>query len=247
MRESEHAFVAEGVKVVGAALDAGAPVESLFVAAEGRDAPAVAALAERALAAGIRVYDLAPGVMERAVDTVTPQAVTAVVGAIDRPLGELLAPDEPERLLLVCVDVRDPGNLGSLVRSGAAAGAAGVVICAGTADPFNPKTVRASAGAIFHLPLARAASAAEAFDALRAAGYRLVATTAHEGTDYALAPLGGRLALVFGNEASGLPDAVVAAVDEQVTVPMREATESLNVAMTATILSFEVARRRRLR
>ncbi|MGO9196022.1 MAG: TrmH family RNA methyltransferase [Acidimicrobiales bacterium] len=252
-RSTERAFVAEGIKVVAAGLDAGVTIESVYVAAEGRDTPAVVEIVDRALGSGARVFDLGAGIMERVADTVTPQPVCAIIGELDVPLAVLLSPPagsrgggQDERLVLVCVDVRDPGNLGAVIRSAAGAGASGVVCCEGTADPFNPKTVRATAGAIFGLPISLAASPPEAFSALGEAGFRLVATTAHEGTDYALADLSGDIALVLGNEASGLPKEVVEALDECVTIPMAPGTESLNVAMTATVLCYEISRRRRL-
>jgi TrmH family RNA methyltransferase len=238
---------------VSAALDRRAPVESVYIAAEGRDVPAIAEIAERALGAGARVFDLGPGIMSRVADTVTPQAVCAVVGDIARPVGELLSaragavePVSPDRLLVICVDVRDPGNLGALIRSAAASGASGIVCCEGTADPFNPKTVRATAGTIFSLPLAVAGAPAEMVADAARAGFRLLATTARDGTDYAEADLGGDVALVLGNEASGLPASLLELVDERITIPMAAGTESLNVAMTGTVLCFEIARRRRL-
>ncbi len=221
-------------------------IESLFVAAEGRELPAVQALATRVLASGSRVYDLGPGIMERVADTVTPQPVCAVLALLDRPLGEVASARKGERLVVVCADVRDPGNLGAVIRSAAAAGATGVVCCEGTVDPFNPKAVRASAGTLFQLPLALGGPAAAALDELRAAGCRLVATTARGGTDYDRAELTGDVALVFGNEASGLGEDLLELVDERVTIPMREGAESLNVAMSAAVLCFEIARRRRL-
>lgn len=234
--------------MVTAALDAGAPVESVFVAAEGADSGAVQELEARALAVGARVFTLGPQIMERVADTVSPQAVCAVVGSIERTLSQLLARDEQpgrERLLLVCVDVRDPGNLGALVRSAAAAGALGVVCCSGTADPFSPKTVRATAGSIFQIPIATGEGADEALSVLRADGFRLVATTARGGKDYLDADLSGDVAIVLGNEATGLDEGLVSGLDERVTIPMAPGAESLNVAMTATVLCFEVARRRR--
>lgn len=233
--------------MVASALDAGARVESLYVAAEGRGRREIETLAERALSAGARVFELGPGIMGRVADTVTPQPVSAVVAAPRLSVDELARSRERgSRLLLVSVDVRDPGNLGAIIRSGAAAGVTGVICCAGTADPYNPKTVRATAGAVFTLPLAFAGEPTEVLPILKDEGFRLVATTARGGEDYGLADLGGDVALLLGNEASGLGDDVVAAADVRVTVPMAGATESLNVAMTATVLVHEIARRRRL-
>jgi TrmH family RNA methyltransferase len=218
----------------------------VFVAAGGRDNPAVAALLSSAADRGARIFDLAAGVMERVADTVTPQPVCAVVAAVDISLEQLLGSrPAADRLLLVCADVRDPGNLGSVLRISAASGVAGVVVCAGSVDPYNPKTVRASAGAVFRVPLVKAPDPATTLRELRAGGVRLLGTAAVGGTDYLEADFDGDVALVLGNEASGLPAGLEAALDGAVTIPMAEGTESLNVAMTAAVLGFEAARRRR--
>jgi len=248
VRGTERAFAAEGVKVVQAALEAGAPVECLFVAANWHSSASTAAVVERASQAGVRTFELGPGVMERVADTVSPQSVCAVVGAIDIGLDELLASSGPSSdagVILVCVDVRDPGNLGAVLRIASAAGVSGVICCAGTVDPYNPKVVRASAGALFRLPLVADVTAADALERLAGAGYRCWATGPHGGADYASADLDGPTAFVLGNEGAGLPSDVMDRLDGSVTIPMAEGTESLNVAMTAAVLCFEVARRRR--
>jgi TrmH family RNA methyltransferase len=252
VRHSERAFVAEGAKIIEVALRSGRPIETLFVAAEGAGNAAVLAVVSEAANAGARVFDLGPGVMERVADTITPQPVCAVVAAVDVTLGPLL--DRPERahetatqaadrLWLVCVDIRDPGNLGSILRVSAASGVAGVIVCAGSVDPYNPKTVRASAGAIFQVPLVKSDDVSAALAQLRAAGCRLFGTTAGGGTNYLEVDFGGDVALVLGNEASGLPAELEEALDGWVTIPMVGGTESLNVAMTAAVLCFEAVRR----
>jgi TrmH family RNA methyltransferase len=246
IRDAERAFVAEGLRVVEAALEAGAPVQSLFVSEEARGDPAIESLVSAALGLGARVFDLAPGVMEKVADTVTPQPICAVIGSVDVPLDGLACGAESgSRLVVVCVDVRDPGNFGAVVRSASASGASAIVACAGCVDPYNPKAVRASAGALFSLPLVRGGDPAGVFGGLREAGFALWGTAVDGGVDYLSAPLGGDIALVLGNEANGLPDQLATTLDGSVTIPMAPGNESLNVAMTATILCFEAARRRR--
>lgn len=250
--------MAEGVKLVGAALEAGAAVESVFVADGWRTSPAAVAVVEQATGAGVRVFELAPGVMEKVADAVTPQPVCAVVVVEDLTmagfsaalgLGDPLAGDRPrpaaDPLVVVCADVRDPGNLGAIVRVAGASGAAGVVACSGGVDPYNPKAIRASAGAVFHLPVVTSIDASGAIHALRSAGLRIWATVAHGGSPYDQVDLSGPTALVLGNEASGLPPDIVGMAGGAITVPVRAPTESLNVATTAAVLCFEVARRRR--
>ncbi len=239
--------MAEGIKVVEAALAAGAPVESLFIGAEGAGNEAVGRLADEALRRGARVFDLGEGVMERVADTVTPQPVCAVVKAVDVGIDAIAGtPQDRARLVLVCADVRDPGNLGAVLRSATASGADGVVVCAGCVDVYNAKTVRASAGSIFHVPIVRGGTPGEVVGVMTGAGFSVFGTAASGGTDYLETDFSRDVAIVLGNEASGLPGELAEALDGQITIPMAESTESLNVAMTAAVLCFEAARQRRV-
>ena len=226
----------EGAKLVAEALDAGAAVQSAYVA-DG----APVALLDRLLQAGVRVHPLEPGVIERVADTVTPQPIAAVVGYIDTELEKL----RHASFLVVCVDVRDPGNAGTVLRSAEAAGADGVVCCEGSVDVYNPKTVRASAGSLFHVPVVVGGSPTATVDAVKSFGLTRMATVAHGGADYATVDLTGRFALLLGNEAAGLPPELVDEVDAQLSIPMAGRTESLNVGMAAAVVCFEAARQRR--
>jgi len=233
--------VLEGAKLVNEALDAGVALEALFVAPGGDDTAALRPLVERASAAGVRVHGLGPGVLERVAATVTPQPVLAVAPWCDVDLGRLAQAS----LVVVCVDVRDPGNAGTVLRSAEAAGADGVVFCEGSVDVFNPKTVRASAGAVFHVPVVRGGAPAEVLDRLGGWGLRRLAATARGGEAIDHTDLVRPLALVIGNEASGLPAGLVGAVDVAVTIPMVGRAESLNVGMAAAVVCFEALRQRR--
>lgn len=226
----------EGAKVLSEALDAGVGIESVFVAPGINDA-----VVDRAFAAGARVHRLSPGVLERVAGTVTPQGILAVVPYVDVPLSAL----EGATLVLVCVDVRDPGNLGTILRTAEAAGAGGVVCCEGSVDVFNPKTVRASAGSLFHVPVVSGGDPLEVLEQMARWGLRRLATTASGGSDYTTVDLTEPVALVLGNEAQGLPDEVDRVVDGKVSIPMAGRTRSLNVGMAAAVLAFEAARQRR--
>lgn len=239
-RESERAFVAEGSKVLGEALAAGAPVEAVFVAPDGRDDPVLAAAYDR----GVRVHELAAGVLERVAGTVTPQPLLGVVGYIDVALQEL-RPRADTGLVVICVDLRDPGNAGTVLRSAEAAGASGVVFCDGTVDVYNPKTVRASAGSVFHVPVVAGGSPGEVLDEVASWGVRRLATVARDGVPYDSVDLRQPVAIVLGNEANGLPADVDSHIDVPVTIPMVGRSESLNVGMAAAVLCFEAARQRR--
>lgn len=219
-----------------AALDAGAVLEGLYLA-PGASGPAVA----RAVASGVRVHELAPGVLERVADTVTPQPVLAVAAAVDVDLDTLRDRD----LLVVCVDVRDPGNLGTVLRSAEAAGAGGVICCEGSADFYNPKTVRSSAGSLFHVPVVVGGQPVEVLERMAPWPHRRLGTVARGGEAPDRVDLTGNVALVLGNEAHGLPADVEPHLDGRLTIPMAGRTESLNVGMAAAVLCFEAARQRR--
>lgn len=230
----------EGEKILSAALDAGAELESLYVATGVSVPTEVQDLLARAGASGVRVFDLAPGVIERVSDTVTPQPVLGIVRAPGASIEDLAETD----FVVVCVDVRDPGNAGAVIRAADAAGAGGVVCCDGTVDPFNPKTVRSSAGSLLHLPVVSGGEPVEVLEVLGGYGLRRFAAVARGGTPHTEADLSPPLALIFGNEASGLPEQLLVHVDASISVPMSGKAESLNVSMAAAVLCFEVARAR---
>ncbi len=232
--------MAEGAKVVKEALTSGRPVESLYVDPEGLNA-ADQVIIEDALRAGARVFELAPGVLDRLDGTVTPQPLLAVVPFVDVPLSALECAD----LIIVCVDLRDPGNLGTVLRSAEAAGAGGVVCCDGSVDVYNPKSVRASAGAVFHVPVVAGGEARSVLAKLGEWGVERLGSRARHARPVDGVDLTVPTAFVLGNEAHGLPAVVDEVLDGHVTIPMAGRAESLNVGMAAAVLLFEAARQRR--
>jgi RNA methyltransferase, TrmH family len=234
-RDADRVFVVEGTKLLAEALAATAPIEGVYVA-EGTDDPAV----DEAAAAGIRIHELGAGVIERVADTTTPQPVMAIVPYVDVALEKV----QNASLLVVCVDLRDPGNAGTVLRSAEAAGAGGVICADGTVDLFNPKTVRASAGSLFHVPVIRGGDALEVLDQVGRWGLQRLATVPRHGTAYTDIDLTRPTAFVLGNEAGGLPSGLDAHMDIEVTIPMAGRTESLNVGMAAAVLCFEAMRQR---
>ena len=207
----------EGIGLLRQALDAGWQVESCFVAPD------------TVVDVDVPYEVLAPNVIERVASTESPQPVLAVVAM--RPM-EL--PGDAT-FVLVADRLADPGNAGTIIRSAEAAGVNGVVLTPGSVDPYNPKVVRSSAGSIFRVPVVEAA-----LDSL--SGFRRLGTSSHRGDVYTDPVYHGRVAVVVGNEAHGLADD--AAIDQWITIPHAGPAESLNVAMAATVLVFEVARQR---
>ena len=229
----------EGATLLAEALRAGVPVESVYLAPGHLDGP-VARAVSAAEQAGARIYELAPGVLERIAGTVTPQPVLAVVPEPDVALESL----RDSALLVVCVDVRDPGNAGTVLRSAEAAGVDGVVCCGGTVDIYNPKCVRASAGSLFHVPVVAGGDAVTVLQQIGAWGLHRLGTAATEGEAHTSTDLRRPTAFVLGNEAHGLDEGLAGVIDGWVHIPMAGRAESLNVGMACAILCFEAARQR---
>jgi RNA methyltransferase, TrmH family len=187
----------------------------------------------------VPIVSLAEGVVEKVASTVTPQPVLAVARSCDRPLASLTG----STFIVVGARLADPGNVGTILRIAEASGADAVVLTEGSVDPFNPKVVRASAGALFHVNLVIGCRLAE----LSGLGdWLLVGTTAESGRSYTNTDWSRPVALVLGNEAHGLSPDERASCSEFVCIPHRGRAESLNVAMAAAVLCFEVARCRPL-
>jgi TrmH family RNA methyltransferase len=182
-------------------------------------------------------------------DATTPQGVVAVV---DIPLlqGADALPWDAFGFGALLVEVQDPGNVGTVVRAADAAGAAGVALTPGSADVHAPKTVRSTAGSLFHLPVVPSVTVAEALTSARARGIRLLGTAAHgdarldelaEAARAGDGPLAAPHLWVLGNEGRGLDTATLDAVDDVVRIPLRGRAESLNLAMAATLVLFASA------
>ncbi|MGZ6545713.1 MAG: TrmH family RNA methyltransferase, partial [Actinomycetota bacterium] len=234
-REEERRFLVEGAQGVGEALEEPGRLHALYVTDD------LDPLAVRARQSGVEVHTVSQDVMAKLTSTVTPQGVLGVAPFLDVEDAELARGG----CVAILHEVRDPGNAGTVVRSADAAGAVGVVFTATSVDVYNPKTVRASAGSIFHLPIVRGEPTADAVDRARAGGRRVLAMDAHGEEDLYSVDLAEPLAFVFGNEAHGLPPEVLASADVTVRVPHSGKAESLNLAAAATVCLFEWARRTR--
>jgi len=177
---------------------------------------------------------LADGVLEKVADAQTPQPVLAAVRFAVHELASLPV----DGLVMVLDNVRDPGNAGTIIRSADAAGAVAVVFTGECVDPYNPKTLRASAGSVFHVPIIMA-SLADVTGLLRERGVASYATVVRGGVSHRSVDLSGAAAVVVGNEASGLDEVAVASCDGSITIPMAGGAESLNAGVAASLVAFE--------
>jgi len=240
-RRRESAFVVQGIQPVWQAVEAGSDVEVLIVAPDLlRHQGATAMVAEQE-AAGVRVARLSGELFGRISDRDAPSGLAAIVRAAPVALASL--PVSASSLFVALHSAGNPGNLGTIIRTASAAGAAGVILIGPSADPYDPAAVKASMGALFTVPVATAAPAAEFLDWARAGGVRVAATSARGSVTCWDADLRLPLAVLLGSEGSGLPEDVLAAADQRVAIPMTGTAESLNLSVAAGVLLYEVRRR----
>ncbi|HEU4427051.1 MAG TPA: RNA methyltransferase [Pilimelia sp.] len=241
-REAARRFLAEGPQAVREALAAAGVVRELFGTPDGLTRHAD--LAEAAVAHGVPVSPVTDDALAALAETVTPQGLVAVCDYLDVGLDEAL--DPPPRLVAVLAGVRDPGNAGTILRTADAAGAAAVVFAGESVDPYNGKCVRASAGSLFHVAVARAPDPVAVVDRLRSAGLQVFATTGYGDSDLFALDAAGRLsrptAWLFGSEAHGLAPELLAAADDRVRVPVYGRAESLNLAAALAVCLYASAR-----
>ena len=230
----------DGAHLVGEAVSAGVAVQIAAVtpaAVESGDLhPLVTALGEQ----GVEVTMVSAQVM----DAISPvRSASAIVALAERPAnGRARLYQRAVPLVVIAVDVQDPGNIGAIVRVAEAAGATGVIAAGASANPFGWKALRGSMGSALRLPLVAGVTAAAAIEEARSHGCRIVATVPRDGQPLFEARLSGAVAMLIGGEGRGLPAEVLAAADERVTIPMQAPVESLNAAVTAAVLLYEAGR-----
>lgn len=181
-------------------------------------------------------------IFRQVAQTENPQGIAALVELRKENLESVLA--ARNALLLIACGLQDPGNLGTMMRSAQAFGASALITLEGTVSPFNPKAVRASAGAVFHLPVFAGQKVEPLFRQMRKAGVRIVAADRHSATPLTDADLRGSLAILVGQEAAGLPPVIARQADLLLKIPIREGMDSMNAAVAASIFLYEVARQR---
>jgi TrmH family RNA methyltransferase len=238
-RRKTGEFLVEGANSVEAALAGGHAVEIFCTVDAGARYPALLATAA---AAGVRVSSVTDRAAQGLSDTVTPAGLVAVCRLLDVPTATALA--GAPTLVAVPVEIAEPGNAGTVIRVADAVGADAVLLAGDSVDPHNGKCVRASAGSVFHLPIARERSIDAALSALAGSGLQVLATAADGEVDLDDAEelLRAPTAWLFGNEAHGLGPDVTVRADHRVRIPIRGRAESLNLATAAAICLYESAR-----
>lgn len=236
-RQRERRFLAEGLRLLTDARESGRVPDTLVMAQKRAPHPLLDQLERAVDAAGGDIIETTPDILSKITGKDNPQAVAGAFAEWDTGLSALNRDAAP--IWLVAQALRDPGNLGTMLRTGDAVGAGGLILIDDCADPFGVETVRASMGAIFNQQLARARWD-EFLPWLRAGSGQLVAASLREAVPYRGAAYAAPCFVLVGNESQGLPREYEDACDLRVTMPMRGRADSLNAAVAAAVLVYEV-------
>jgi TrmH family RNA methyltransferase len=239
-RQRQDRFLVEGLQILHMALDSaqgsGAQPVEVFYCQDlftGTEAPA---LLERFRQTGAELVPVSEHVMEALSERDAPQGIVAAFALFETPPEKLAL--SGDKLVVVLDRLQDPGNVGTLIRTADAVGAAAVILIEPCVDPFDPKTVRGSMGSLFNIPLARTTDVPALFPLLRGRGLRAIGADAHRGKAWGQGAWASGVALILGNEAQGLSEDVRAHVEDWARLPIVGKAESLNVAVAGGVLMY---------
>lgn len=238
-RRQQGAFVVEGAQPVGRAVEAGWEVEVLIVAPDLLTGAAAAIVADQR-GRGIRVAHVSAELFGRMSDREGPSGLAAIVRGGLTPPGDL--PTGPDSVYVALHNIGNPGNLGTIIRTADATAIAGVILIGDTADPFAPAAVKASMGSLFAVPVAHITDAGAFFRWASEADVGVLATTGRAGSEHWTTAYRPPLAILLGSEGPGLPAAILEQADERIRIPMTGTPESLNLAVAAGVMLYEVRR-----
>ncbi|MBF0320811.1 MAG: RNA methyltransferase [Nitrospirae bacterium] len=238
-RFRNEAFFIEGTRVFTTALDAGVAIRRVFCTYEFISKETNAPLTERLKNIGASLNELSPKAMERLSDTQTPQGIAGIGSRPDFRLEDIA-----HSQIAVCDGIKDPGNLGGIARTAEVFGTSTMVILPNTTNPYAPKAIRASSGAIFNLAVVYA-EVTELAAYLKKSGTRLIVTVPGVGRDIRDIDMASPFAAVFGEEASGVSPELIKMADITASIPMKGLTGSLNAAAAAAVFLYESFRQRR--
>ncbi len=241
---SGNLFLIEGPHLIESAISSGASISTAFFSETALSQTKILDIALSLSQNHIACFETTEAIIRKMSGTETPQGIVAVASFSKRPLQDIT--HRPLPLLVLLDGVQDPGNLGSIIRTADAAGADGVVLFPGTCDAYAPKTIRATAGSIFNIPVITAETES-VLSWLKQQRISLVATAADAGQSLFDARLDGPVAFAFGNEANGVSRPLRSRADSLLRIPIQGSAESLNVASAAAVCLYEAIRQRDLK
>jgi RNA methyltransferase, TrmH family len=239
--ELPDVLLLDGLHLVSEAIAAGVRIRLLAMVADAVDTPPITEIIKRLPPDEVESVIVSAPVMA----ALSPvRSFSSIVALADRPRDASPRRPQTKPLVVVAIDMQDPGNLGAIVRVAEAGGATGVIVTGRSADPFGWKALRGSSGSALRLPIDVIADTQRAVKEIRAQGCRVVATAPRGGRSFFEVDYTGATAILVGAEGQGLPSSLVSAANERVTIPMQSPVESLNAAVAAALIVYEARRQR---
>jgi len=242
-REKEEKFLIEGLHLCQEAYSSGWDVQLVLFSSEFGESAAEEKLIQQFSKKGTEIFRTKKKEIEKLTDTETPQGIMAVVQKEKFTLNKDFL--KKASLLLGLDNIRDPGNLGTMIRTADAAGADGVLLSKGCVELYNPKVIRSTMGSIFHLPMIENLDLPEVIPDLKEAGFKIIVSEVHEGKDYTEVNYPEKTCLIIGSEVSGISKEISNLADERIKIPILGKAESLNASVAAGVLLYEIVRNKR--
>lgn len=238
-REEKQLYFIEGARFVEEAFEAGAQIEAIFVSEEFRHMDDN--LPNMLEKSSCNKYTVSEKIFREISDTETPQGILAIIKMQKR---ELSVAQTGGGLFIILDSVRDPGNMGTIIRTADAAGFSGVIVCKGSVDVYNPKVLRSTMGSVFHIPVYTGLETVDVIRLLKADGISVYASHLKGEASIYNVDLSANAALVIGSEAEGISNETAGEADRLVRIPMPGNAESLNASVAAAVMIFESVRQR---
>lgn len=243
-RDSSGIFVAEGVRLVEECIRAAWPVEVCIYTENAATKERTRCLIEKITKINCKMVVVPENIYNKISDTEQPQGIMIILKKRPAAIDTMISNTKSQPLLIILDGIQDPGNAGTIIRTADAAGCTGVIVLKGSADIYAGKTVRATMGSLFHLPISEGLSPAEIIPLLKQAGIKVMATGLQKSYSYYQADFNNPAAIVLGNEGQGVSAELFEAADNCLTIPLVGQAESLNVAVAAGVILYEAVRQR---
>ena len=244
-RREENKFVVEGVCLFEELLKCPKKIKSVFYSFKLSKNKKAVELLNKAKTKKIQCWLISDDLMDDLSDTCTPQGVIAIADMFEYKIDDLLCID---KCILLLVDrIQDPGNLGTIIRAADAFKSTGIILSKGTVDLYNPKTIRASMGSIFHIPIITSANIISVINTIKKYNITILASSPKSDLAIDKVSLTSSIGLIIGNEAEGISKEVVILSDKKIKIPIPGSAESLNAAASSAIMLYEVSRQRGFR
>jgi len=247
-REKEGKFVVEGIHLISEALRSfkdtgGAKIEYVLYSSALCKSAEAKALIKELTGSNVEVLDASQRVIDSLTEVETPQGIIGVLEGKKASLNDIFS--SGKNLIVILDGIQDPGNVGTIIRTADAVSAAGVIVSKGTVVPYNSKAIRASMGSIFHIPVVGSKLLKETIGKVKTAGFCVSAAAVDGREELFEGNYKGRQAFIFGSEGKGLSGSIIDLADRTVRIPMPGKAESLNVAVSASVVLYEALRQQR--